>query len=108
MGGVFIINVKVGGGNFNEISILMRSGFWKNSLNNFFLETSLTMLLMLAFFVASSFNYFFGICGHPSFATQSNVLKTLIVAYGVFSNALTFFSSPFSCTLFSVQVLVDC
>jgi hypothetical protein len=52
MGGVFIMNVVVGGGNFSEISILMRSGFWKNSLNNSFLETSLTMLLLLAFFVA--------------------------------------------------------
>jgi len=66
------------------------------------------MLLLLAYFVVSSSDYFLGICNHPSFVTQSNISKTLIVAYGVFSDALTFPSSPFSCASFSVLVSVDC
>jgi hypothetical protein len=66
------------------------------------------MLLLLASFVASSYDCFFGIHGHPSFVTQSNVLKTLIIAYGVFSYALTFLSSPSSCASFGLPILVDC
>jgi hypothetical protein len=66
------------------------------------------MLLLLASFVASFYDCFFGIHGHPSFVTQSNVLKTLIVAFGVFNNALTFPSSPSSCASFGLPILVHC
>jgi hypothetical protein len=72
MGGTFIIDVVVVGGNFRRILILMCLGLWRNNLNNFLLETSLTMLLLLASFVASFSDRFLGICNHPSFVTQSN------------------------------------
>jgi hypothetical protein len=82
MGGMFIINATIVGGNFRKILVLMRSGLLKNNLNIFFLETLLAVLLLLASFVASSFDRFLGICGHPSFMIQLNIPKTLIVALG--------------------------
>jgi len=38
MGGTFIIDAAIVGGNFRGILVLMRSRFWKNSLNNSLLE----------------------------------------------------------------------
>jgi hypothetical protein len=38
MGGTFIIDAAIVDGNFRGISILMRSGLWKNNLNNSLLE----------------------------------------------------------------------
>jgi hypothetical protein len=63
MCGMFIIDVAIVGGNFKEISILMHLGLWKNNLNKFKIFFLLTMLLLLASFVASSFDYFLGIRG---------------------------------------------
>jgi hypothetical protein len=65
-------------------------------------------LLLLASSITSFFDCFFGTHDHPAFVTQSNISKTLIVTYGVFSHALTFPSSPSSCALFGVPILVDC
>jgi hypothetical protein len=65
------------------------------------------MLILLASLVASSFDYFLGICGHPFFVTQSNVSKTLIVTYGVLSDALTFPLSLSFCASFGVPILVN-
>jgi hypothetical protein len=87
MGGTFIINATIVGGNFREILILMHSELWKKKLNNFLLEISLTMLLLLTSFVASSFDHFLGICGHPSFVTQLNIPKTLSIASRVLRNS---------------------
>jgi hypothetical protein len=101
------IDVTIVGGNFKEISALIHSRLWRNNLNNFLLNFLLAMLLLLAFFVASSFDYFLGIRGHPSSMTQSNVLKTLFIAFGVFNDASTFLSSPSSCVSFYVLILVD-
>ncbi len=65
MGGTFIINAAIVNGNFKEILILMRSELQKNILNNFLLETSLVVLLLLASFIASSFDHFLSIHSHP-------------------------------------------
>jgi hypothetical protein len=73
MGGTFIIDAIVVGGNFKEISILMHLGLWRNSLNNSLLGISLTVLLLQASYVASSSNRFFGIHGHPSSVTHNSV-----------------------------------
>jgi hypothetical protein len=62
----------------------------------------------LASFVASSSNRLLGICGHPSSTTQSNIWKTLIVAFGVLSDASTFLWSPFSCVSFGVPISTNC
>jgi len=75
MGGMFIINATIVDGNFKEILVLMRSGLLKNNLNNFFLETLLVVLLLLAFSVASYFDHFLGIWSHPSFVIQLNISK---------------------------------
>ncbi len=81
MGETFIINATIVNGNFRKIFILMHSGLLKNNLNNFLFKTLLALLLLLASFVASSFGRFLGICGHPFFVIQLNILKTIIVAF---------------------------
>jgi hypothetical protein len=86
MGGTCIINATVVDGNFREILVLMHSRLLKNNLNNVLLGTSLVVLLPLASSIASSFDHFLGICGHPSFVIQLNILKTLIVTFGVLRN----------------------
>jgi hypothetical protein len=73
MGGTFIVDAIVVGGNFKEISILMRLGLWRNSLNNSFLGISLAVLLLQASYVTSSSNCFFDIHGHPSSVTHNSV-----------------------------------
>jgi hypothetical protein len=73
IGGTFIIDAAVVGGNFKEMSVLMRLGLWRNSLNNSLLGISLAMLLLQAFSVASSSNCFFGIHSHPSSVTHNSV-----------------------------------
>jgi hypothetical protein len=78
MGGTFIINTAIVGGNFSKILVLMCSGLWKNILNDFVLETLLAMLLLLTSSVASSFDHFLGIRGHPSSVTQLSIPKTLM------------------------------
>jgi hypothetical protein len=105
--GTFNINAIVFNGNFKEISVLMRSWLWKNSLNNFLLEISLVVLLLLVSSIASFFDRFLGIRGHPSFMNQSNILKTFIVTFGVFNDASIFLSSPFSSVLFDFLISVD-
>jgi hypothetical protein len=108
MGGMFIMNAIIVGGNFKEILILMRSWLWKINLNNYFLETLFALLLLLTSSFASFFDFFLGICDHPSFVTQLNIPKTLIVAFKVLSNPSTFLSSPYFCTSFGVPISVDC
>jgi hypothetical protein len=108
MGGTFIIDVEVVDNNFKEIPVLRCLRLWRNSLNNFLLEISLVVLLLLAFTIASSFNHFLGICGYPSFVNQLNILKTLICSLWSFNDASTFISSPSSCTLFGIPVSIDC
>ncbi len=83
MGGTFIINATIVGGNFEKTLVLMCLGLFKNNLNNFLAYTLLIVLLLLASFVASFFDRFLGICGHPSFVIQLNIPKTLIVAFGL-------------------------
>ncbi len=83
MGGTFIINATIVGGNFEKTLVLMCLGLFKNNLNNFLAYTLLIVLLLLASFVASFFDHFLGICGHPSFVIQLNIPKTLIVAFGL-------------------------
>jgi len=73
MGGTFIVNATIVGGNFKKILVLMRSGLLKNNLKNFLLKTSLAMLLLMASSVASFFDRFLGICGHLSFMIQLNI-----------------------------------
>jgi hypothetical protein len=80
MGGIFIINATIVDGNFREILVLMRSRLWKNNLNNFLLETSLAMLLLLASSIASSFEHVLTICDHTSSVPELNISKTLNVA----------------------------
>jgi hypothetical protein len=107
MGGTFINDATIICGNFKEILVLIRAGLWRNSLNNSLLETSLAVLLLQAFSIASSFDSFLGIHSHPSFVTHSNILKTLNIASIVLGNESTFFSSP-SYASFGVLILVDC
>jgi hypothetical protein len=68
----------------------------------------LVMLLLLASFIACPSNRFLGICGHLFSMNQLNILKTLIVNFGVLNDASTFFSSPSSYISFGVLVSVDC
>jgi hypothetical protein len=95
MGGVFIINATIVDGNFKEILVLMRSRLLKNNLNNFFLEILLVMLLLLASSVTSYFDRFLGICNHPSFVIHLNILKTLIVVFGVLGSFQQYINIPF-------------
>jgi hypothetical protein len=108
MGGSFINDATIVGGNFKEISVLMRAGLWRNSLNSFLLETSLAVLLLQASSIASSFDNFLGIRGHPYFMTHSSILKTLTIVSTIFGNESTFSSSPSSYASFGVLILVDC
>jgi hypothetical protein len=73
----------------------MRSKLLKNNLNNFFQETLLIMLLLLASSIASYFDRFLGICSHPSFVIQLNILKTLIIAFGVLGSFQQYINIPF-------------
>jgi len=95
MGGTFIINAIIVSGNFRKILGLMRSGLLKNNLNNFLLETSNVLLLLLAFSIASFFDRFLGTCDHPSFMIQLNIPKTLIVAFGVLGSFQQCINIPF-------------
>jgi hypothetical protein len=107
MGGTFIIDATIVDGNFKEILVLMHLGLWRNILNNFLLKTLLVVLLIHVFSVASFFDRFLGIRDHPSFVTQSSILKTLTIASRIFNDESTFFSSP-SCASFGVPISIDC
>jgi hypothetical protein len=55
----------------------------------------LVVLLLLASSIASSFDHFLGICIHPSSMIQLNILKTLIVAFGVLASIQRCINIPF-------------
>jgi hypothetical protein len=80
MGGMFIINTTIISGNFKEILVLTRSRLLKTNLNIFLQETLLVMLLLSTSFIASFFDHFLDICGHPFSMIELNILKTLIRA----------------------------
>lgn len=90
MGGTFIVSMLVYFVNvvctFGQIFVLTKFVLWVNNLNKF--HSTISLLLLLAFASNLSLIFHLDTNGHPSFATQSIILNTLKVEYGVTNSGI--------------------